>query len=472
MINSLGHIVGPAEFVFGLGGPMVAKFIVSTRAFLDQIAGTKTTAPGIGEVFSDVYNPQIGDNDWVTFGGSFASAPSTIWVQTAVAGPLVLIAQAGDAAPGTTGVFFDAFTPSSDPVLLNGTGSLAFSHDLTGPVGPTSDTGIWIDRLSSTLSLVVQAGFPFTVASGEPFTPESVSLIRLDDTDQLTFGASFAAGAESGVFTATYCDAGSDSDGDGTNDLCDNCPAVANPDQIDTDLDGQGDACNVAVDADGDGFRDAIDNCPINANADQADGDMDNVGDVCDNCPAESNFDQSDIDGDFDGDVCDIDADGDGLLNTVETGTGIFVDANDTGSQSLIFDTDGDGIDDGTEVSQGSDPNTSDTDGDGVDDGIDSCPFVPNGSQTNSDAFPAGDACQCGDLNNDFIIDQTDVDLARSNLVEPSLLAPALARCNVIGPEDDGGPTECDLYDIFLLRRIVAGVPGVVPGNVCQAYRQ
>ena len=36
-----------------------------------------------------------------------------------------------------------------------------------------------------------------------------------------------------------------DQDGDGIPDAQDNCPDVANPDQYDTDLDGEGDACEL-----------------------------------------------------------------------------------------------------------------------------------------------------------------------------------------------------------------------------------
>jgi 6-phosphogluconolactonase (cycloisomerase 2 family) len=52
-----------------------------------------------------------------------------------------------------------------------------------------------------------------------------------------------------------------------------------------------------------------------------------------------------------------IDRDGDTLLNGVETGTGVFVDADDTGTSAALADTDGDGVDDDVEVGFGTDPN-------------------------------------------------------------------------------------------------------------------
>jgi hypothetical protein len=71
-------------------------------------------------------------------------------------------------------------------------------------------------------------------------------------------------------------------------------------------------------DEDHDGVPDSIDNCPTVANADQVDGDGDKVGDVCDNCSAVSNPDQADLDGDKIGDVCDTDIDGDQLPNYLD----------------------------------------------------------------------------------------------------------------------------------------------------------
>jgi hypothetical protein len=54
-----------------------------------------------------------------------------------------------------------------------------------------------------------------------------------------------------------------------------------------------------------------------------------------------------------------VDSDNDGLFDNVETNTGIFIDANDTGSDPGDSDTDDDGVSDGDEVAAGTDPNVS-----------------------------------------------------------------------------------------------------------------
>lgn len=83
---------------------------------------------------------------------------------------------------------------------------------------------------------------------------------------------------------------GPDPDGDGLSDSIDNCPSVFNPPtlkldgdnpvQLDTDVDGAGDACD--DDDDDDTVGDGADNCPWTPNETQADVDGDGAGDACD----------------------------------------------------------------------------------------------------------------------------------------------------------------------------------------------
>ena len=79
-----------------------------------------------------------------------------------------------------------------------------------------------------------------------------------------------------------------DGDDDGVGDNGDNCPAIANSDQVDTDLDGTGDACD--DDKDADSVLNDADNCPMVANTNQIDSDVNGSGDACDAMPTIYSF--------------------------------------------------------------------------------------------------------------------------------------------------------------------------------------
>jgi hypothetical protein len=71
-----------------------------------------------------------------------------------------------------------------------------------------------------------------------------------------------------------------DQDGDTKCDNVDNCLTTVNPDQLNTDGDKQGDACD--LDDDNDGIADKSDNCPLVVNPDQKDSNGNGTGDACD----------------------------------------------------------------------------------------------------------------------------------------------------------------------------------------------
>jgi len=193
-----------------------------------------------------------------------------------------------------------------------------------------------------------------------------------------------------------------DTDNDGILDATDNCPSVANPDQLNTDGDDEGDACD--ADDDNDTVLDSSDNCPLIVNADQANNDGDSLGDVCDddddndnvpdavdNCQFSPNSDQSDIDADGQGDVCDGDQDGDGIDNETDN----CVDISNVDQSNNDGDEQGDACD-------------VDDDNDGVaDDQPDNCPMTGNADQDDLDNDNIGDACDL-DLDGDGVENEDD----------------------------------------------------------------
>jgi hypothetical protein len=145
--------------------------------------------------------------------------------------------------------------------------------------------------------------------------------------------------------------------------------------------------------------------------------------------------------------------------------------------ENLAVDADQDGLTLARELQLGCDPLDPDSDGDGVLDGGDNCPLTANAEQLDSggaagpgDAGLApdgwGDACQCGDLDDDGRAGEADVAAFRSHLAHPGQLALSTAKCRVWP-----GSSACDLAQLAVLWRAAQGQgPGIAP--VCAAARR
>ena len=119
-----------------------------------------------------------------------------------------------------------------------------------------------------------------------------------------------------------------DEDNDGAADEDDNCVGLSNPDQLDTDEDGDGNAC----DDDNDGVADAEDELPLNAD------------------------ETVDADGDGIGNNSDTEDDDDGIPDSVEEANNLDTLSGD----DALLDGDGDGASNLEEFEQGSDISNDD----------------------------------------------------------------------------------------------------------------
>ncbi len=162
----------------------------------------------------------------------------------------------------------DFFDSGSSLVEAQAEGLPGWTPVVDGDLGPFAGRSTRFRVQASRVDDWIVGGFVHGVRFVDPLGD--------DDGDGVTAADELAQGSDPSL---------PDTDADGLADGLDNCPSVANPDQIDTTpADGIGDLCQ---DADLDGVPNATDNCLDVANPAQSDPDGDLRGDACDAYPLE-----------------------------------------------------------------------------------------------------------------------------------------------------------------------------------------
>ena len=300
-----------------------------------------------------------------------------------------------------------------------------------------------------------------------------------------------------------------DSDNDQVIDGNDNCPLVANNNQLNTDLnlsqlpnppvagDAQGDACDddddndtivdiddvnstnpfVCIDAEGDGCDDCSVEAQPNILNDGADLDNDSL---CDPFDPDDDGDQF---SDNDEGICGtdprnrfsvpLDTDGDGLCDN-----GVDDDDDNDTLLDIVEDPDGDGVDQGETNSK-----LADTDSDSVRDDVDNCPVNHNADQLNTDANLAlqqgalvqgdslGDVCDDNDDNDQLTDIQEDTNnngvhnVGETNLKDPDTdddgVIDGVDNCPFVSNADQANA------DAQLAQDPNSGVTGDADGDAC-----
>jgi hypothetical protein len=191
------------------------------------------------------------------------------------------------------------------------------------------------------------------------------------------------------------------------------------------------DSANNALGDDGDGVAAEGDNCPTIYNPSQVNT---NGEPMLLPKPIPVFNDVTNPAGDSDGDACDGDSDGDGLANDAETHALL---------SPLIWDTDGDRVNDGTEVACGSNPLLAvsalsgpdadsdrlpdaceavygtnpadpDSDDDGVLDGAEVRYWLSNPLSANTDGDSCNDAREVASVNLDRVVNALDLGIIAS----------------------------------------------------------
>lgn len=209
-INNANHVWNAGETIRATwtnpsNPPDTARLIIGTSAQPGQAANT-----------SDV------DNGALTSSGSVTLEHTLTQTRTYVGSELDR--QNGDVVFACKVLQAITFNQPADQTIQAGNRNLAAS----------SNSGLAVTFASLTPGVCSMSGATMTPVAVGTCTV-SVSQAGNDDY--------YAATSVSRSFTISNADA----DGDGVEDSADNCPAVANSDQLDADSDGIGDACETST---------------------------------------------------------------------------------------------------------------------------------------------------------------------------------------------------------------------------------
>lgn len=285
---------GPATIVdstiSGNGGNMFAGGIQSAEELIvinSTISGNNSVFGGgiksfgiLTVINSTITNNRAGGSAPGFYNGSGVSLSGTATISnTIIAGNLNFFDGVQDDVIGT-------ITTANNNLIGNAAFAGGVTHGVNGNI--VGNNGVGIIDINTVLNTTLAnnggptqthalvAGSPARNSGNNALAVNDDSTPLVNDQRGVGFPRIVSGTVDIGSFEAPL----PDSDGDGVPDVNDNCVSTPNADQLDTDGDGAGNACD--ADDDNDGHADGADNCPLVSNPDQADFDLDGIGDSCD----------------------------------------------------------------------------------------------------------------------------------------------------------------------------------------------